>query len=126
MALYLLVRREPFSAMLYGWAYRIWHRRGQDLYQDGENEMFSGGSIIVWGCFSHDHKLDLKLIRQTLTGQHYIIILEPIVYSHFRAIKQHTQYFMMTMPVHIGHVSLQILLHRKGLRIFSGQARVPI
>ena len=86
MALYLLVRREPFSAMLYGWVYHVWHRRGQDLLQDGENEMFSGGSIIVWGCFSHDHKLDLKLIRQTLTGQHYIDdILEPIVYSHFRA-----------------------------------------
>ena len=40
----------------------------------------------MWGCFSHDHKLDLKVVRQTLTGQHYIEdILEPIVYPHFQA-----------------------------------------
>ena len=40
---------------------------------------------MVWGCFSHDHKLDLKVVRQTLTGQRYIDdILEPIVYPHFR------------------------------------------
>ena len=41
---------------------------------------------MVWGCVSHDHKLDLKVVRQTLTGQHYIDdILEPIVYPHFQA-----------------------------------------
>ena len=64
----------------------IWRRRGQDLFQDGETEMFGGGSIMLWGCFSHDHKLDLNLVRQTLTGQCYIDdIIEPIVYPHFRA-----------------------------------------
>ena len=47
--------------------------------------MFGGGSIM-WGCFSHDHKLDLVMVRQTLTGQRYIDdILQPIVYPHFRA-----------------------------------------
>ena len=41
---------------------------------------------MVWGCFSHDHKLELKVVKQTLTGQRYIDdILEPIVYPHFRA-----------------------------------------
>ena len=41
---------------------------------------------MVWDCFSYDHKLDLKVVRQTLTGQRYIDdILEPIVYPHFRA-----------------------------------------
>ena len=38
------------------------------------------------GCFSHDHKLDLKIVKQTLTGQRYIDeIHEPIVYPHFQA-----------------------------------------
>ena len=68
---------------------RIWRRRGQDPFQDnivGEVETFGGGSIMVWGCFSHDHKLELKVVKQTLTGQRYIDdILEPIVYPHFRA-----------------------------------------
>ena len=68
---------------------RVWRRRGQDPFQDNvvaETEMFVGRSIIVWGCFSHDHKLDITVVRQTLTGQRYIDdILEPIVYSHFRA-----------------------------------------
>ena len=52
----------------------IWRRSGQDPFQDNvvvETEMFNGGSIMVWGCFSHDHKLDLKVVRQTLTGQRY-------------------------------------------------------
>ena len=41
---------------------------------------------MVWGCFSHDHKLDLKVVKQTLTGQRYIEdILELIVYPHFLA-----------------------------------------
>ena len=40
----------------------------------------------MWGCFSHDHKLDIKVVRQTLTGQRHIDdILEPIVYPHFPA-----------------------------------------
>ena len=41
---------------------------------------------MVWGCFNHDHKLDLKVVRQTLTGKRYIgDILKPIVYPHCRA-----------------------------------------
>ena len=41
---------------------------------------------MVWDCFSHNHKLDLKDVRQTLTGQRYIDdIFEPIVDPHFQA-----------------------------------------
>ena len=48
--------------------------------------MFSGRSIMVWGCFSYDHKLDLVVVKQTLTGQCYTDdILQPIVYPHYRA-----------------------------------------
>ena len=68
---------------------RVWRRRGQDPFQDNgvaETKMFDGGSIIMWGSFSHDHKLDLVVVRQTLKGQRYIDdILQPIVYPHFRA-----------------------------------------
>ena len=68
---------------------RVWRRRGGDPFQDNvvaETEMFGGGSVMVWSCFSHDHKLDLVVVRQTLTGQRYIDdILQPIVYPHFRA-----------------------------------------
>ena len=89
MAPYLLVRREQFSVTLYGWACSHRCRCGQDPFQDnvvGEVEMFGGGSIMVWGCFSHDHKLELKVVKQTLTGKRYIDdILGPIVYPHFRA-----------------------------------------
>ena len=43
----------------------IWRRRGQDPFQDnvvGETETLGGGSIMVWGCFSQNHKLDLKVV----------------------------------------------------------------
>ena len=41
---------------------------------------------MAWGCFMHDHNLDLEFVTQALTEQSYIDdILEPIVYPHFRA-----------------------------------------
>ena len=41
---------------------------------------------MVWGYFSHDHKLGLKVVRQNLSGKRYTDdIIEPIVYPHFRA-----------------------------------------
>ena len=67
---------------------RVWRRREQDSFQDNvaETEMFGGGYIMVWGCFNHNHKLDLVVVRQTLKGQRYIDdILQPIVYLHFRS-----------------------------------------
>ena len=45
----------------------VWRRRrGQVPFQDnvvGETEMFGGGSIMLGRCFSHDHKLYLKVVR---------------------------------------------------------------
>ena len=59
------------------------------LFQDNvvaDTDMFDSAPIMVWGCFSHDNKLDLKVVRQSLTGQRYIDgILEPVVYPQFRA-----------------------------------------
>ena len=40
----------------------------------------------VWWRFCHDHKLDLVVCRETLTGRRYNDnILEPMVYPHFHA-----------------------------------------
>ena len=44
---------------------RVWRRGGHDPFQNnfvGETEMFGGGSIMVWDCFSHGHKLDLRVV----------------------------------------------------------------
>ena len=68
---------------------RVWRRCGGDPFQDNvvaETELFRGGSVMVWGCFSHGHKLGLVVVRQTLTEQRYIDdIHQPIVYPPFRA-----------------------------------------
>ena len=89
MAPYLLIRRECFLLRFTDGRARVWRRCGQDPFQDNvvaETEMFDVGSIMVWGSFSHDHKLDLVVVRQALKGQRYIDdILQPIVYPHFRA-----------------------------------------
>ena len=89
-------------------------------------EMFGGGSIKVWGCFSHDYKLHLVVVRQTLTRYQMDDILQPIVYPHFRAHQAARPIFMTTMPVRIKPVLLQNLLPRKGLRNVSGPAGDPI
>jgi hypothetical protein len=33
---------------------------------------YGGGSVMVWGCISHDCKLDLVTIQGNLTGDQYI------------------------------------------------------
>jgi hypothetical protein len=39
---------------------------------------------MVWGCISHDCKLDLVTIQSNLTGDQYIRdVLKPVVVSHF-------------------------------------------
>ncbi|KAK7089854.1 hypothetical protein V1264_024905 [Littorina saxatilis] len=39
---------------------------------------------MVWGCISHDCKLDLVTIRGNLTGDQYMRhVLEPVVVTHF-------------------------------------------
>ena len=45
---------------------------------------YGGGSIMVWGCISHDCKLNLLTIRGNLTGDKYIRdVLQPVVVPHF-------------------------------------------
>ena len=45
---------------------------------------YGGGSVIVWGCISHDCKLDLVTIQGNLTCDQYIRdVLQPVVVSHF-------------------------------------------
>ena len=103
---------------------RVWRQRGQDPFQNyvvAETEISGGGSLMLWDCFTHDHKLYLLVVRQTLTGQRYIDDnLQPIVYPYFRAHQAARPIFRTTMPVRIGPVLLQNLLPRKGLRNFSG------
>jgi hypothetical protein len=39
---------------------------------------------MVWGCISHDCKLDLVTIQSNLTGDQYIRdVLQPVVVPHF-------------------------------------------
>ena len=42
------------------------------------------GSVMDWGCISHDCKLDLVTIQGNLTGDQYIRdVLQPVVVPHF-------------------------------------------
>ena len=45
---------------------------------------YGGRSVMVWGCISHDCKLDLVTIQGNLTGDQYIRdVLQPVVVPHF-------------------------------------------
>jgi transposase len=45
---------------------------------------YGGGSVVVWGCLSHDCKLDLVTIQGNLTGDQYIRdVFQPVVVTHF-------------------------------------------
>jgi hypothetical protein len=45
---------------------------------------YGGGSLIFWGCISHDCKLDLITIKGNLTGDQYIRdFLQPVIVPHF-------------------------------------------
>ena len=45
---------------------------------------FGGVLVLVWGCISHDCKLDLVTIQGNLTGDQYIRdVLQPVVVPHF-------------------------------------------
>ena len=49
-----------------------------------ETVPFGGGSVMVWGCFSHDCKMDLISVQGILTGQSYQTdILESAAIPHF-------------------------------------------
>ena len=64
---------------------RVWRQRNTAYSQRHIQETvpFGGGSIMVWGCVSHDCKLDLVTVQGTLTGQKYQTdILETAVIPH--------------------------------------------
>ena len=45
---------------------------------------YGGCSLMVWGCISHDCKLNLVIIQGNLTGDQYIReVLQPVVVPHF-------------------------------------------
>jgi transposase len=45
---------------------------------------------MVWGCISHDCKLDLVTIQGNLTGDQYIRdVLQPVVAPHFDNARSH-------------------------------------
>ena len=45
---------------------------------------YSGGSVMIWGCISHDCKLDLVTIRGNLTDDQQIRdVLQPVIVPHF-------------------------------------------
>jgi hypothetical protein len=45
---------------------------------------YGGGSVMAWGCISHDCKLDLITIQDNLPGDQYIRdVLQPVVVPHF-------------------------------------------
>ena len=51
---------------------------------------------MVWGCISHDCKLDLVTIQGNLTGDQYIRdVLQPVVVPHF------DNHPLATMPVYM-------------------------
>ena len=84
MAQDLLVRREPVSASC--------NRRPDEGLETQKYSLcpniqptvpYGGGSVMVWGCISHDCKLDLVTIQGNLNGDQYIRdVLQPVV-PHF-------------------------------------------
>ena len=77
-----LVRQEPVSAS---------RNRRPDESLETQNTAYTprniqptvpygGGSVMVWGCISHDCKLDLVTIQGNVTGDQFIRnVLEPVV-----------------------------------------------
>ena len=53
---------------------------------------YCGGSVIIWGCISHDCKLNLVTIQGNLTGDQYI---RDVVVPHF------DNHSLATMPVYM-------------------------
>ena len=85
MAQYPLVRRELVSASC--------NRRPDEGLETNTaytprniqpTVPYGGGSVMVWGCISHDCKLYLVTIQDNLTGDQYIRdVLQPVVVPHF-------------------------------------------
>ena len=45
---------------------------------------YGGGSVVIWGCVSHDCKLQMVTVQGNLNGQQYMQhILDPVLVPHF-------------------------------------------
>lgn len=65
---------------------RVWRQPNSAYAQRHimEQVPFGGGSIMIWGCLSHDCKLELVTVRGNLNGERYREeILNRIVVPHF-------------------------------------------
>jgi hypothetical protein len=65
---------------------------------------YGGGSVMVWGCISHDCKLDLVTIQGNLTGDQYIRdVLQPVVVPHFDNHPWILRHVLKFQPRHAKH-----------------------
>ena len=81
-----LVRREPFLLHVTDGRMRVWRNKNAAYTPRNIQPTvpYGGGSVMVWGCISHDCKLDLVTIPGNLTGDQYIRdVLQPVVIPHF-------------------------------------------
>lgn len=65
---------------------RVWRQRNTAYAQNHilEHLPFGGGSVMIWGCLSHDCKLDLVTVRGNLNADQYQQdILNDVVVPHF-------------------------------------------
>ena len=93
-----LVRRETVTASCNRWP--VEGLETQNTVYTSRNIQptvpYGGGSVMVWGCISHDCKLDLVTIQGNLTGDQYIRdVLQPVVVPHFN------NHPLVTRPVYM-------------------------
>lgn len=65
---------------------RVWRHRNTAFVPRNIHPTvpYGGGSVMVWGCLSHDCKLALVTVRGNLNGEQYMQdILRPVVVPHF-------------------------------------------
>jgi hypothetical protein len=82
-----LVRRESVFASCNRWPDEGLETQKYSLYPRNIQPTvpYGGASVMVWGCISHDCKLDLVTIQGNLSGDQYIRdILQPVVVPPFR------------------------------------------
>ena len=79
---------------------------------------YGGGSVMVWGCISHDCKLDLVTIQGNLTGDQYIRdVLQPIVVPHF------DNHPLATRPVYMDDNAMQASSFKSSNRLPPKRSR---
>jgi hypothetical protein len=63
---------------------RVWRHKNTAYTTRNIQPTVPYGGVMVWGCISHDCKLDLVTIQSDLTGDQYIRdVLQPVVVPHF-------------------------------------------